>query len=149
MFSNTTINNWISHIIRLTKPKNIKVCDGSKEETDLLFEIMRKNGSVISLQNKSYLAFTDPSDVARVEKDTFICSESKINAGLTNNWAPPNLMRQELKYYFCGSMQDKSMYIIPFLMGPPGNPFSCKYGVQITDSPYVVENMKIMTKVGK
>ena len=110
---------------------------------------MVKNGLLRKLKEpKSYLACTDPSDVARVEKNTFISCNNKIDAGPTNNWVEYTQMKKKLNNIFYNCMEGKTMYVIPFLLGPENNNFSCKYGIQITDSEYVVENMRIMTKIG-
>ena len=149
--TNVHLLNWVEKMANLTKPAAIHWVDGSVEEDQQLKAEMVANGTFIKLNEElwpgCYYARSHPSDVARVEDRTFICSLSKDAAGPTNNWEEPFAMRRKLKELFDGSMQGRTMYVLPFSMGPIGSPMS-QIGVQLTDSAYVVVNMRIMARIG-
>ena len=148
---NKHLLKWIEKMAELTKPASIHWVDGSQEENEALCAQMVDSGTFIKLNQDlwpgCYYARSDASDVARVEDRTFICSLSKDNAGPTNNWVNPFEMRKKLKELFNGCMRGRTMYVLPFSMGPIGSPMS-QIGVQLTDSPYVVVNMRIMARIG-
>jgi phosphoenolpyruvate carboxykinase (GTP) len=149
--NNHALLKWLDKMIEMCGPKEVRWCDGSNQEWEELCGLMISQGSMIELNQEkrpnSFLVRSDPRDVARVESRTFICSYGKGDAGATNNWEEPRKMRAKLKRLFKGAMEGRTMYIIPFCMGPLGSPLS-QFGVQVTDSPYVVLNLKIMTRMG-
>jgi phosphoenolpyruvate carboxykinase (GTP) len=149
---NDHLLRWVEKMAELTRPARIHWVDGSEAERDQLYGEMVASGTLVKLNEKlwpgCYYARSDASDVARVEDRTFICSYSKDAAGPTNNWENPYDMRRRLKGLFSGAMQGRTMYVLPFSMGPIGSPMA-KIGVQLTDSPYVVVNMRIMARIGQ
>lgn len=146
------LNQWIQDISALCQPRSVHICDGSLEEYDSLCKQMVQQGTLTPLNSAlrphSFYCRSDPQDVARVEDRTFICSATKEEAGPTNNWCAPIEMKQVLKGLFKGCMKGRTLYVVPFCMGPLHSPLSA-LGVELTDSPYVVCNMRIMTRMGK
>lgn len=149
---NATLQQWIDEVAAMTKPDKIHWCDGSKEEYRALVGQMLATGELLKLNTATYpdcyLHRSDPSDVARVEHLTYVCTENKEDAGPNNNWMEPSAAHRKLNQLFDGCMQGRTMYVLPYCMGPIKSPYA-RCGVEITDSPYVVINMRLMTRMGQ
>ncbi len=148
----TPLESWVEESARLTKPSKIVWCDGSQEENERLAEEMLRDGTYIALNEKTYpncyLHRSNPNDVARTEGLTFICTREKADVGPTNNWMSPEDGKAKVRPLFDGAMKGRTMYVVPYILGPANSPYS-KVGVEITDSAYVVANMRIMSRMGK
>ena len=147
----SALQDWVDSVAKLTQPEDIHWCNGSEGEYKRLISEMNRSGDLIELDKKSYpncyLHRSDPSDVARVEHLTFICTQKEDDAGPNNHWMKPAEAHAKIDALFEGAMQGRTMYVIPYCMGPIDSPFA-RLGVEITDSPYVVVNMKLMTRMG-
>src|SRR5438874_12391732 len=149
---NKAVLDWVQSVAQLTKPENIFWCDGTKAEKDFLLAEAQRQGVVQKLNEqkvpRSYLHRSNPNDVARVEQFTFICTPTKQEAGPTNNWSAPAETYTKLQGMLKGAMNGRTLFVVPYIMGPPDSPLT-KVGFEITDSIYVVLNMRIMTRMGE
>ena len=147
----TALESWVDDAARRTRPDRVVWCDGSDREYEELVAQMLRDGSFISINEKaypnSYLHRSNPNDVARTEGLTYICTTRREDAGPNNNWMDPTEAKERVGKLFDGCMQGRTMYVIPYLMGVPGSPHA-RVGIEVTDSPYVVANMRIMTRMG-
>jgi len=148
----SSVEEWVDEVSRFTHPDNVVWCDGSEAENDRLIDHMVSDGTLIRLNQESwpncFLHRSNPQDVARTEHLTFICSENPEDAGPTNNWMSPADAEEKIRPLYDNAMRGRTMYVVPYMMGPVSSPYA-KVGVEITDSPYVVANMRIMTRMGK
>src|ERR1700716_2836265 len=148
----SSVEEWVDEVSRTTRPDQIVWCDGTEAENDRLIDLMVSDGPLLRLNDQKlpncYLHRSNPQDVARTEHLTFICSEHAEDAGPTNNWMSPRDAQERIWPLFNNSMQHRTMYVVPYLMGPANSPYA-KVGVEVTDSPYVVANMRIMTRMGQ
>ena len=147
----SALNDWVAEVVALTCPDRVHWCDGSQAEFDALTDKMQADGTLVALNGQthpgSWLHRSDPDDVARVEHLTFVCHSDRDDAGPNNHWMDPAEAHAKIDALFDGCMQGRTMYVIPYCMGPIDSPLS-RCGVEITDSPYVVANMRIMTRMG-
>ena len=152
MSTESSAGRWVEEVADLTRPQRVEWCDGSKQEYDRLVDEMLRDGTLLPLNSRTfpgcYLHRSHPSDVARTEQLTFICTTDRAAAGPTNNWMPPAEARERVGALLRGSMAGRRMFVVPYLMGPVGSPLS-RVGLMVTDSPYVVASMHIMTRVGR
>jgi phosphoenolpyruvate carboxykinase (GTP) len=148
----TPLQSWVDEAARLTKPDRVVYCDGSETENQAILSEMVRGGDSFALNEKTFpncfLHRSSPNDVARTEHLTFICTPDKEDAGPTNNWMDPEGAKHKIGALLDGAMRGRTMYVVPYIMGPVNSPIS-KVGVEVTDSPYVVANMRVMSRMGK